>query len=398
MNELIKKPFYVYNKINQANASVLNRLTVFNIIKEYKVIQRDEIKKITRLQKSTLTYILNDLSNLYLIKQEKAQNTGKKGVAPLNISVNNDEYVVIGINIELDTAKVVVMDLSYNFLYSENFDFKYSQDSFIDKISEIINKVKSTINTKCIAIGLAIPGVIDYANNSLLISNLLGIRELPLGKILSDRFQIPVFIENNANAAAFGEYNLFYKFNQKKEIQNLYYVFFHLTKKHKTKNTGIGSGIIINGEIYYGDYNAAGEIGDIIENIVSENFKDYDMKSFQKDFIGILNEAKKGDRTAIDIVEKFAHSLGFYISNIVNILNTSVVVIGGDYPLAHANFFKSIKDGIHKNLIRFLRDKVQISRSHDEIYGSAKGVAVFAQNKIFSYDYFKKILKLLTKN
>lgn len=105
------------------------------------------------------------------------------------------------------------------------------------------------------ALGIASPGAVDSANGIVPEApQLVGWNDVPLVQVMSDRLGIPVWLENDANAAALGEN----RYGAGKGAKHMLYV---------TVSTGVGGGIIINGELYRGARGAAGEVGHVIIDV-----------------------------------------------------------------------------------------------------------------------------------
>jgi len=229
------------------------------------------------------------------------------------------------------------------------------KESTIKRIVETIheNIVQSTIASgDIIGIGIGAPGPLDVKKGIINFApNLPGWRDVPLRKILEDEFNTKVVLENDANAAAWGERC----FGAGQGVNNL--VCF-------TLGTGIGGGIIINGKIYHGNNYGAAELGHMtvnkdgprcncgnygcleayssatgIKNRIKNRIKE-GMKSkfldFDEDKLfeslrlkSIFEAARKGDRLTKDIVEEAISYLGIAIANIINILNPEMVVLVG---------------------------------------------------------------------
>ena len=379
-----------YEKINQTNAAVINRAKVFQIITDHKVIKRDKIAKLTGLQKSTLTYILNDLKKLNLITESKLHEPNKIGVPPLSVSLANNDNFIIGIDVEIDYIKTSILNLNSDIIFTKEFKMKISQNNFETKILEVFNFISETINKKFLFMCIALPGIIDKTENKIIVSNLLSLKNFKPSKEFEKKLGIPIILENNANAAAYG----FYYLNYKNKISNMYYIFFHLTKSHGFKNTGIGSAIIINSSLYYGDSYAAGEMGDIIGNIVKKHFPQYSYRKFLQEFINILTDAVQNkNKKSEEIIKKFGYELGKYLGNFINILNIETIIINSDYPLAIEPLSSYIINGIQDTIISFFKDKIKIIKGFDTEYAVSTGAAVIAREKIFEYDYFKKLLR-----
>jgi glucokinase len=230
------------------------------------------------------------------------------------------------------------------------------KEATIKRIIETIheNIIESSITLdNIIGIGIGAPGPLDIKRGIINFApNLPGWRDVHLRKILEDEFDMKVVLENDANAAAWGERC----FGVGRGVDNL--VCF-------TLGTGIGGGIIIDGKIYHGSNYGAAELGHmtvnkdgprcncgnygcleayssatgiknriknrIKEGIKSEflNFDDDDELLESLRLKSIFETARKGDKLTKDIVEEAISYLGIAIANIANILNPEMVVLVG---------------------------------------------------------------------
>jgi len=204
-----------------------------------------------------------------------------------------------------------------------------------------------------IGIGIGAPGPLDIKKGIINFApNLPGWRDVPLRKVLEDEFKKKVVLENDANAAAWGERC----YGAGLGVNNL--VCF-------TLGTGIGGGIIIDGKIYHGNNYGAGELGHMtvnkdgplcncgnygcleayssaigiknrIKNRIQEGIKseflnfDGDDQLFKSLRLkSIFEAARKGDSLTSDIVEEAISYLGIAIANMANILNPEMVILVG---------------------------------------------------------------------
>jgi len=200
-------------------------------------------------------------------------------------------------------------------------------------------------------IGLAAAGAIDSHNGVVTLSpNLPGWRNIPLRQIMKDSLGITIYLTNDANAAALGEY----LFGAGQNVANLVYV---------TVSTGIGGGIIINGEVYEGVSGAAGEVGHMtidingpacncgsngcLETLASgaalarearrhieagegaaileASGGDLAQVSAKTVFLAV----QQGDRLAGELIRRTGRYLGVGLANLVNIFNPELIIIGG---------------------------------------------------------------------
>jgi len=210
-------------------------------------------------------------------------------------------------------------------------------------------------------IGLSAPGPIDRKTGTIILaSNIAGWRNVPLKTIIQEEFEVLTFVENSKNMAAVGER----RYGAGQRAKNLVYV---------AVSTGIGAGIIIDGRLFYGTNNLAGEIGHMV---IEKNAwqKDYGFHGCLETFISgdemakwvkkSLGEGRKsmissmveedleaitaetvfiaagqGDELATEIVTHVSRYIGVAMANLVSVLDPEVVILGdgivaaGELPL-----------------------------------------------------------------
>jgi len=227
--------------------------------------------------------------------------------------------------------------------------------SVIDRLLSAIDQMlkRNDVNASRLdGIGIACAGGIDSERGIVVTPspNLPGWTDMPLGDIVRERFKIDTFLVNDASAAALGEQ----QFGAGRGVDNLVLV---------TVGTGIGGGIITNGELYLGACGSAGEIGHMtidasgpgcgcgntgcLEMLASgtaiareaiRRISGGEKTSLAGDMKGSIEEitardveaaARGGDALALDVISTGATWLGIGIVNLVNIFNPQMVVIGG---------------------------------------------------------------------
>jgi glucokinase len=122
-------------------------------------------------------------------------------------------------------------------------------DAVLDRMVESVREAAAGVTLA--AVGVGAPGPLDHTCGLVYDAPNLGWRDVPLGGMLRDRLGVPVFVENDANCAALGEY----KRGAGQNCGHMVYV---------TVSTGIGGGLILDGRIYHGEAGGAGEIGHMI--------------------------------------------------------------------------------------------------------------------------------------
>jgi len=269
----------------------------------------------------------------------------------------NDQYY-IGIDIGGTKCAVIAGTENMKILKKISFPTEtqigpdHAINLLLDSASEIVRNIGSD-GFK--AVGISCGGPLDSVKGVVQSPpNLPGWDNIPIVKLFHNRFQVPVYLQNDANACALAEW----KFGAGKGTQNMIFLTF---------GTGMGGGIIINGRLYTGTNDLAGEVGHIrladdgpkaygkkgsfegfcsgtgialiARKIVSEKFALKQTVSFCDNIKNIdkitakdiAEAAFSGDKTAIKILEISGEYLGKGISILIDILNPQKIVIGSIY-------------------------------------------------------------------
>jgi glucokinase len=252
----------------------------------------------------------------------------------------------------------------------------------IENIISSIRDMTGKSNYKISGIGIGCPGVVTPGKGIVENPpNLPGWEKVNIGKIMYQEFKRPVFVDNDANAAAIGE------------------LIFGSGKKYKsfimiTLGTGVGGGIVINKKIYHGDFGAAGEIGHISidyngpkcncgsygcieayagnlylrERVRTELRKHPESKIWKlinNDLSKVSPRnvqlaAETGDAFAKSVIEELGVHLGSAFASLCNVLDISVFIIGGGIAGFGKPLFDSIKQTIAKRVMAPIRPRVRV--------------------------------------
>ncbi len=260
---------------------------------------------------------------------------------------------------------------------------------FIQSIEEIIQEFD--IDKKEIAgIGISCGGPLSSRERIILAPpNLPGWVNVPIGRLLEDRFDVPVILGNDANACAMAEW----KYGAGRGYKNVVFLTF---------GTGLGAGLILDGKLYRGTNDMAGEVGHIrltecgpvgfgkmgsFEGYCSGGGIDQiaGMKVREQTEIGIFPElytsgkpldtkhvaiaADAGDPLAKEIFAMSGRYLGKGLAIIVDILNPEVIIIGSIFERSHHLLWPYAKEELEKESLKVARDvcKVVPSQLGDNI-------------------------------
>lgn len=270
-------------------------------------------------------------------------------------------------------------------LSHETIEIKRSTRRSLDKqfttetLLHLIDEAVSELGTFCFErIGVTIPGLADPQSSMWVYASYSGIRDFPIGSILSSRYgDHPVSIDNDVNACALAEK----MFGNCRGVNNYLWM---------TVSNGIGGGLVLNGTPYQGHFGNAAEIGHfcITENegflcgcgncgcleaeaagpgiarryqqLLPSNRRGIETSVTARE---VVEKAKAGDRIAQEVVEITGALIGKALSYVVNLLNLQMVVLGGGVMESFEQFYPTMEQSFRTHLFKAANPSVQIVKS-----------------------------------
>ncbi len=295
MSKIIGKPTELKN---------VNTSLIISSIRSRGSATRGEISKDTGLSHTTVRAILNELIDMdEIVSLGLDESTGGRRASRYEINLNK-RYLLV-----MDIEKYKVNYRIVNTL-GNTIEESSRRINSLDDVNVVIELIESLegIYKNIEGIGISVPGVVTDDGF------LSGIRmedwkEIEIKKQIEEKFNIPILLENDINSSAIAFYNEYVEKNNNKKMSLVYISFTPL---------GVGSGIVVNGEIIKGDNGYAGEIGFIpmgdsfLNTMISSELDDMEYCCVVIDAIKVISA----------------------------IINPSVVVLGG------SNFRYDIKDNI----------------------------------------------------
>ena len=258
----------------------------------------------------------------------------------------------------------------------------------------ILNTMASAIDSMKVkfpsisAIGIGFPGFIDPNTQKISQSpNLPGLSNVDLSADLSQLVDLPVITENDALAAAYGEYA-----TRVEQINNLIYL---------GLGTGVGGGLILNGQPFQGQHGVAMEVGHItvqpngrlcgcgnhgcMEQYASASgvsLSYLEATGQHRDTLEIANLAHQGDSNAIAAYQLAGKSLAQALAHILKVIDVTDVIIGGGMSAGWPLMQPAFSQQLEKDLIPTLRGKVSVGISNIGDQAGMVGAAMLARKKI----------------
>ncbi|GAP18785.1 ROK family transcriptional regulator [Levilinea saccharolytica] len=337
----------------------VNKSLVLNTLRLHAPISRAAIAKLTGLNRSTVTHIVNALldENLVLEQPVPSFAVGRPSIA---LVLNPLGGAIIGVEIGVDFVSVVAADFVAQPIWQSTQVISplSPQADILAQAEAVIDQAICAAQDRgqhVIGIGVGLPGLVNVNLGELVYAPNLGWRSLPLEQRWSQRFQLPIYMDNEANLAALGEYY----FGQAHKVENFIYL---------NSGIGLGGGVVIAGKLFRGGHGFAGEIGHVqrdpqgewcgcgrrgcwetqvgpramlrrLQKSLADTPTDLLPPGFPADlsqltFEMIVNAADTGDPACLAALQEVAYHLGAGIADLVNVFNPDMVIIGGLLSLA----------------------------------------------------------------
>jgi glucokinase len=313
------------------------------------------------------------------------------------------------LGVDLGGTKILagVFDAKFNLKGTAKLSTKADRgvEAVINRIARCVNEAvdECDLSLKQLrGVGIGAPGAVDSdSGRAIFAPNLPGWKDIPLKKELEKELGVPVFAGNDCNVCTLGTFDREYKAKPK----NLVGVFI---------GTGIGGGLVINGDLYAGHNLTAGEIGHMVievngpkcgcgnrgclEALASRTAIFRKIQSAVKDgqktiLTGMLGDdladmrsgdlrkaIRKGDKFVEKIVEEAAEYAGIGVANLINILNPEIVVVGGGVIEALENeVMPSLLKAVKEHVMPGTMDGIKIEASKLGDHAGITGAAVLAR-------------------
>ncbi len=352
-------------RINLKNANVarsstirdINRQIILNHIREKNLISRADIARLTALQRSTVSLIVDELKTIGLIEEIEGESSG--GRPPQLLSLKTSHAVAIGVDCGKKRIIVATSDLGGRIIEQEEFptdpDFEKTIDRIIKSVKYLVNKNGGTIE----GVGISIPALVEPNSGEVLLVPHLNWQKPAFAKRIKIATGLKVKIDNDANAAALAE--LWFGRPEVSTVRDFILVLIE---------NGIGTGIVFDGQIYHGKDGIAGEFGHMTigsdapiacaagkyncwEAFASErsavarymNLLKKQNGTNKKTFVQLVDLALSGDEKAITALKETGYYVGIGIANLFQGLSPEVAIVSGNLVRVWSLIADDIKRG-----------------------------------------------------
>lgn len=392
-------------------------IDILEILRKNGPISRPDISKEMGINVVTISNYVDEFIKRNIV-YEKELDVSEGGRRPVLLDLNAQAGFVIGVGLNLMNMVGLLVDLKGNILTKTQIarpkaSVKEITECVLDIVREILRRSKEyTSNIKGIGVGIA--GLINKETGSICWPQKMdhyytyASVDLPLRDLIEKEFNVPALIENDATAACFGEQWL----GLERGCQDAVFMF-----------SGVGAGLILNGEVYRGAQGYAGEVSiynykeqdlfncalgnncflkrwetdlGIVEetkNLLSQGKDSKEAQDFFKvtsstienvDLKSVFIAGRSGNPVARQALSSAAKRLGIKIASLVNLLNPEVVIIGGGLEEAGEGFLNSVSETVKNWTFREAGENLKVVYSQLRENAVALGSASLVTQKLFA--------------
>lgn len=339
-----------------------NATLLLDLVWRERRISRAELARRTGLSRSTVSAIVADLLDSGLVA-ELGSGDSRGGRRPIILGFQDEARVIAGIDLGATHIGVGITDLRGRVLSWRNGDHPVRDDPsgtlhLIHALLSDALKAAGRDQGDLLGLGVSVPSPYDPSRDELSGQVLPEWRGIRLAEALRQRYGCEVLVDNDANVGAIAEH----WWGAGTNTDDLVYV---------KIATGIGCGFVMNGQPYRGGAGVAGELGHTVIDAngplcvcgqrgclttfmesgalvawANDTLHEYPgsiLSGHKLDLDEIINAAVAADPFAVSVVERAAHFLGMALSNIVNLLNPSKIVLGGGLSRASSALFEPLQ-------------------------------------------------------
>ena len=347
-------------------------------------VSRVDLSRELGLTRAAVTSIINDLVGEGIVREAETRFSG--GRRPILLEVSPKKGYVVGVDLGATHLFVALADFSAT-VHKEieiSIDIKEGPTACLSKIDMLVQQLLVSKGLKIsdiAAVGIGVPGPVVIEKGTVSMPPIMpGWNNFPIRSALSNKWNCPVLINNDAELGAFGEW----AYGVGRGEKNLAYI---------KVGTGIGAGLIFESKIYHGTTGSAGEIGHITidekgpqcscgnygcleafvgAKAIASRAHEELRKGRRSQLVGlgdwyqittkdIINAAKRGDLLSQQIISEAGKYLGIAISGLVNLMNPSIVIIGGRLSTSGDLLLGPIREAVSNRSLYVSASAVNIS-------------------------------------
>ncbi|MHA6482987.1 ROK family protein [Paenibacillus sp. strain BS8-2] len=368
----------------------MNTSIVLEAVLKHAPLSRAGISEKTGLNKATVSSLVQDLIDAHLV-YEIGPGKSSGGRKPVMLMFNDTAGYAVGIDLGVNYIRGILTDLAGNVVANRYSELGRSREDLpLEQLMSCIDHLLGEAPDSpygIVGMGVGVPGIVDDQGTILFAPN-MNLKQVALKQLLEQRYNLPVTIDNEANAGAQGEQ----RYGAGRGIRNQIYV---------SVGIGIGTGIILNKELFKGASGFSGELGHLSiqydgkpcscgnrgcwelyasENSLLEQAAELGYDSLEK----LIAAAEQGDDQVRTLFSDIGSYLGVGVANIVNVFNPDVVIIGNRMSRGAKWLGAAIQEAVDARTLSYHRAQLRILFAELQEESAVRGAAYYAIREFFA--------------
>ncbi|HWJ15057.1 MAG TPA: ROK family protein [Gemmatimonadaceae bacterium] len=337
-------------RATRGTAREINRRIVLNLVREHQPISRADLARRMRIGRGMVTSLVTELltdGSIY----EGSTAQAPRGRKPMMLFVRTHDRLAVAVDVRFSRTYLMLSDFSGKPIALEEFETVPDPAALVANLARRIQKLlkahaaKSKVN----GIGLVLPGMVDTTSGRVLNAPQLGWRDVDVRAALEKATDLPVHVENAPIACALAQ--MWLGDGDVETPRDFVYL---------TVGDGVGTGVVVNGEVVRGHDNTAGEFGHVplnpngprclcgargcleayasnlatLSRYLGHEFSPTETRRLLQEsgltILDVIARARDGERRAIEAIDETAARLGEGLAIVINTLNPSRIFVGGE--------------------------------------------------------------------
>jgi len=372
--------------------------TVFQLIRSGVATTRPELTRLSGLSRSAIAQRVSSLIDAGLvIENEPMESTG--GRPPTRLRFHAESGLVLAADIDVNHCRLAVSSLDGSILaelaaeraiaLGPDVTLEWMTERFRDLLNEI-DRAPADVR----GIGIGVPGPVEFSAGRTVSPPIMpGWDGVELPPRLQQHFPVPVLVDNDVNIMAVGEYAAQWR----DRADDVMFV---------KVGTGIGCGIIVDGEIHRGAQGAAGDIGHIqieghrdvpchcgnfgcVEAVAGGAALAAKLRQLGyecSDARMVSQLARGGNHDATRLIREAGRQIGEVLAGLVNAFNPAAIIVGGEIADAHTHLLAGVREVIYQRSTALATQGLELITSHLGDRAGVIGASTTVLDEILSSD------------
>jgi len=389
----------------RGTSRAINRQIALNLIRAHQPISRADLARLMNVRRGVASLLVSELLEEGLIFEGAVGEAVGRGRRPTFLYIDTRQRCIVGVDVRASRTYIMITDLMGHQIGAvSSFQTNRDHDVLIQDLARRIKQLLADYKEigSCAGVGVVVPGMVDLAAGRVLHAPTLAWRDVNLRDPLTAAIGFPVHIENSGKACALAQL-----WATRSDV---------MTAGHSvfvSVSDGVGTGIVVNGELMRGRHNTAGEFGHVplsidgprcscgatgcweayISNIatLSRYFgrdlaepgpRDVDASTFTVE--DLIARARAGDAKALAAINSTARYLGLGLASIINAIDPARVYVGGEITTAWSLIEPIVRSALRERTLTEFGGNTEIHVVPAEEHPRLRGAVVLVAAPAFA--------------